>query len=98
VGRPGYSVLLFTLQVTALSVGITWLYAHTRGSLWLTMLIHAAINNTGGIVQSASAPARDPWTLSAPPMVWIYAAVLWIPAIWFLVRMPKREGGTGSSA
>lgn len=88
VSRPGYSIVLFTIQLTGISVGVTWLYARTGGSLWLTMLMHAAINNTGGIVRTAAAAADDPLTLAAPPMVWIYAAMIWVPATYFLVRMP----------
>ena len=43
---------VFVLQVTAMSVAFAWLYARTNGSLLLTMLLHAAINNSKDIVPS----------------------------------------------
>ena len=88
VARPGYSILLFTIQVTGISVAVTWLYVRTGGSLWLTMLMHSAVNNLGPIVRTADRAADDPLTLDAPPMVWITALLLWVPATYFLVRMP----------
>jgi len=44
--KYGQSFPVWTLQVVALSVAITWLYAHTNGSLLLTMLMHSAVNQT----------------------------------------------------
>ena len=48
----GQSFFLYTLQVIAISVAMAWLYQRTNGSLLLTMLMHAAINNTKDIVPS----------------------------------------------
>ena len=44
--------------MTALSVAIASLYWRTKGSLPLTLLMHAAIDNTTGIVP-AGAPAAN---------------------------------------
>jgi len=52
----GQSVTLYLLAVTPLSVAIAWLYWGTKGSLLLTMLLHAAINNTAGIVPAGVPP------------------------------------------
>jgi membrane protease YdiL (CAAX protease family) len=84
----GQSFVAYALQVTALSVAIAWLYWRTGGSLLLTMLMHAAINNTKDIVPSLPRPPANPLLPDAPLMSWLGVAVLWIPALVFLARMP----------
>ena len=84
------SFVVYLISVTALSVALAFLYWRTNGSLLMTMLMHAAINNTKDIVPSAEAVATSPFTLSASLMAWLTAALLWICAIYFLFRM--REG------
>lgn len=39
--------LLFTLSIVASSILITWVYNHTRGSVLLAFLFHAALNTVG---------------------------------------------------
>lgn len=53
----GQSFPVWALGVTALSVAITWLYAHTNESLLLVMLMHSAGNQT--LVLSRQ-PSRTP--------------------------------------
>jgi len=89
--KYGQSFPVWTLQVVALSVGITWLYAHTNGSLLLAMLMHSAVDQTVGIVPSANASPGNPFALSASLVMWLTAAFLWLTALYFLVRMPKVE-------
>ena len=89
--KYGQSFPVWTLQVVALSVAITWLYAHTNGSLLLTMLMHSAVNQTVGIVPSANVNPGNPFTLSVSLVMWLTAAFLWITALYFLVTMPKTE-------
>src|SRR5262245_53544396 len=55
-GNVGESFPTYPLAVTAISVAMAWLYWRTGGSLLLTMLMHAAVNNTASIVR---APARS---------------------------------------
>lgn len=86
----GQSFPLYLLYVTALSVSMAWLYAHTKGSLLLVMLMHAAVNNTKDIVPSAVAGAVNPFALSPSLVAWLTVAFLWICAGYFLVRMPKQ--------
>lgn len=95
IPKTGESFSLFLPGVTALSVAMAWLYARTRGSLLLVMLMHAAVNNTTGIVPGAAPGATDgnPFTLDASLVAWLTVALLWIPAAWFLVRMGR--GGAG---
>src|SRR6266700_3569696 len=78
---------MFVLGGIALSVAIAWLYANTRGSLLLTMLMHSAVNQTVGIVPSAVANAANPFALSTSLVAWLTDAFLWITAGYFLVRM-----------
>jgi len=87
----GQSFPFYLLQVTALSVAIAWLYGHTGGSLPLVMLMHAAINNTAGIVPSAVPDATQPLALSASLVGWLTLALLWMGAGYFLLRMPKTD-------
>lgn len=90
----GQSFPVWALSVTALSVAITWLYAHTEGSLLLVMLMHSAVNQTLGIVPSAVANAVNPFVLSHSLVAWITAALLWTAAIYFLIRMPLTAAQT----
>lgn len=85
----GQSFTVYLLAVTPLSVAMAWLYWRTKGSLLLTMLMHAAINNTTGIVPAGTQPAANPWALSTSPVGWLTVALLWIAAGYFLLRMPN---------
>jgi uncharacterized protein len=87
----GQSFPLYVMQVTALSVVVAWLYATTNGSLFLTMLLHAAVNNTKDIVPSLEPGATNPFALSQSLVAWITVALLWACAIAFLLRMPTLE-------
>ena len=90
IETTGQSFPLYALGVTALSVAIAWLYANTNGSLFLTMLMHSAINNIKDIVPSGARPPANPFSLTASPMGWITAGLLWICAGYFLIWMRSR--------
>jgi len=83
----GQSFPLYLLQVTALSVAFGWLWWRTGGSLLLTMLLHAAVNNTKDIVPSAVAGADAPLEMSTSVVAWLTVLLLWICAGYFLVRL-----------
>lgn len=83
----GQSFPLYLLQVTALSIAIGWLYWRTGGSLLLTMLMHAAVNNTKDIVPSAVEGATHPYAWSTSLSAWLTLALLWLFAIYFLYDM-----------
>jgi uncharacterized protein len=85
----GQSFPIWAAEVTALSVAIAWLYAHSNGSLLLTMLMHAAINNTKDIVPAGLANAKNAFSFHASFVTYLTAVSLWIGAIYFLIRMPK---------
>lgn len=82
--KTGQSFPVWGLSVVAISVAITWLYANTGGSLLLTMLMHAAVNNMGSLVSSATPGATDVWTLTGSPAIMLTLLLLWVPAAWFL--------------
>lgn len=86
----GQSFLVYTLQVTALSVAIAWLYEHTSGSL-LTMLMHSAVNQSKDIVPSAVPGATNPFVANSSFVAWLTVTLLWACAGYFLIRMPKEE-------
>lgn len=90
----GQSFLLYVLQVTALSVAMAWLYARTNGSLLLTMILHAAVNNSKDIVPSATPGATNTFGFHASLVAWLTVTVLWICAAYFLVQMPKIKWNT----
>ena len=83
----GQSFPLFFLQVTAMSVALAWLYLRTNGSLLMTMLMHAAANNTKDVVPSQVIGATNAFALSTSLVAWLSVALLWICAAYFLVRM-----------
>jgi len=85
----GQSIPVYLIQVIALSVAMAWLFGHTRGSLLLAVLMHSAINQTKDIVPSVVEGATNPWALSPSLVAWLSVALLWITALYFLVRMPS---------
>ena len=87
----GQPFLVFLLAVTAVSVAMTWLYQNTAGSLLAVMLMHAAINNTTGIVPSAESSPPGAFSFHASWTAWLTVVVLWIGATYFLFRMQSRQ-------
>ena len=85
--KTGQSFPLYLLGVIAMSVAMAWLYWRTNGSLLLTMLMHAAINNTMDIVPSAVSGATNTFSLSSSLVAWVSVAIMWICAAYFLVQM-----------
>lgn len=84
----GQSFEVYFVSVTALSVAMAWLHAHTKGSLLLVMIMHAAVNNTKDIVPSAVTDGTG--VLAGASLVaWLTAALLWGGAAYFLMRMPR---------
>lgn len=90
-GTTAQSFPIYLLQVTALSVALAWVYHNTGGSLLLTMLLHAAINNTKDIVPSAAATPPGAWSLNGTLVSRLTVGLLWVGAAYFLVRMARRQ-------
>jgi len=85
--KSGQSFPVYFLSVTALSVVMAWLYWRTNGSLLLTMLMHAAVNNTKDIVPSVVSGATNIFSLGASRTAWVTVGLLWICAAYFLFQM-----------
>jgi membrane protease YdiL (CAAX protease family) len=91
-GSYGQSFFLFVVLVTALTVAMGWLYGNTGGSLLPVMVMHSAVNNSGGIVPIAAPDGTSTFGLSASSTTligWLTVSLLWICAAWFLARMPR---------
>ena len=93
----GQSFPLYAIGVVAISAAIAMLYARTSGGLLLPTLFHAAVNNTTGIVPTASPGAHAVFSLRAPLIAWLTAAVLWActaPILMWMVRTEPQRTGT----
>jgi membrane protease YdiL (CAAX protease family) len=93
----GQSFPAYLLQVVAMSVAMAWLYGRTNGSLTLTMLMHAAINNTKDIVPSVARAPANPLRPEASLTSWLGLAVLWAIALALLVRMRRAASPDGGA-
>lgn len=91
-GTDGQSFPVYLLQVTALSVAMSWLYWRTDGSLLLVMLMHASVNNTTGIVPAAVPGATDPLSFHGSAVAWLTVGVSWVIAATLLPRMRRAHG------
>jgi len=79
-GSPsaGQSFPLYASHVTALSVAMAWLYWRTGRSLLLVMVMHAAVNNTTGVVASAVPGASHVWTFNGSLVAWSTVGLSWL--------------------
>lgn len=90
-GSTGQSFAVYLLQVMALSVAIAFLYWKTEGSLLLVMLLHAAVNNTTGIVPAAVGGDVTPIALGGSLVAWATVALSWVVAVPLLLRMRRAD-------
>ncbi len=86
-GSTGQSFPVYASHVTALSVAMAWLYWRTGRSLLLVMVMHAAVNNTTGVVASAVPGATSVWTFSGSLVAWGTVGLSWLVAIGMLWDM-----------
>jgi len=92
-GSDGQSFPIYLLQVTTLSVAMSWLYWKAQGSLLIVMLMHASVNNTTGIVPAAVPNAADPMSLQGSVVAWATVGVSAVIAALLLHRMRGAEIG-----
>jgi uncharacterized protein len=85
------SFIVYATQVTAISVAMAWLWERTGRSLLLTMLMHAAVNNTQDIIPSAVPGGTKTFGFSASGLSWLAGVLLWIFAAYFLVQMRGKQ-------
>jgi membrane protease YdiL (CAAX protease family) len=87
----GQSFAVFLCGTTTLSVAIAWLFGRTNGSLWMTMLMHSAVNQTTGIVPSTEPGAVNVFALSHSLVAWFTVALMAASAAYFLMRMFRQN-------
>jgi membrane protease YdiL (CAAX protease family) len=92
-GSAGQSFPIYLPHVTVLSVAMSWLYWKTEGSLLLAVLMHAAVNNTIGIVPAAVPHTVDPMSFEGSPVAWLTLGISWLVAALLLSRMRGAEIG-----
>jgi uncharacterized protein len=85
---------VYLLQVTGLSVIMTWLFWKVNGNVLPVMVFHAAINNTKDIVPSLSKASESPFTLNASAIAWISLALIWIVALCAIYAMARKPTAT----
>lgn len=90
-GSTGQSFLVYLLHVMALSVVLAFLYWKTDGSLLLVMLLHAAVNNTTGIVPAAVGGTITPIAFGGSLVAWATVALSWAVAAPLLVSMRRAD-------
>ena len=83
--KTGQSFPVYGASVVALSVAMAFLYWRTRGSLFLTMVMHAAVNNINLIHSTGS--MASPFSIRAPFVAWATAVVMWVIAAGLLMAM-----------
>lgn len=87
-------ISLFLLQTTGFSILYTWMANHTRGSLLLAHLFHAASNTTIGVL-----PVLPMDTGGSLRPLWLVVGILWGTALIVVARYgPKylRRSENGS--
>lgn len=86
----GFSLPVYFIQVTALSVVFAWLYVYTNRSLLLVTLLHSTIDATLFVLPR---PPRIQTIWDLPPDVttWLYLGILWVTAAYCLQRMWKAD-------
>jgi membrane protease YdiL (CAAX protease family) len=84
--KTGQPFPAYVAGVTAVSVAMAWLYWRTRGSLLLTMLMHAAVNNLRPMATSP-VPAGTVFALRGPFMMWSVIGCMWVAAAGLLFTM-----------
>ncbi len=90
-GSTGQSFPAYLLQVMPMSVVFAFLYWKTGGSLLLVMVMHAAVNNTTGIVPAAIGGSITPIAFGGSLVAWATVALSWAVAAPLLVLMRKAD-------
>lgn len=78
---------IWSFEVIGISVAMAWLYGKTGGSVLLTMLMHAAVNNIKDIVPSAAEPGGT-FSWHGSLTMDLTAGLMAVMAVALLVRMP----------
>ena len=79
---------IWSVEVVALSVAMAWLYGRTHGSVLLTMIMHAAVNNIKDIVPSALSEPPGTFSLHGSPTMFLTVGLMSVVAVCLFVGMP----------
>jgi uncharacterized protein len=90
-GSTGQSFVAYLLQVIAMSVAFAFVFWKTDESLLLVMLMHAAVNNTTGIVPAAVGGATTPIAFGGSLVAWATVALSWVVAAPLLVQLRRAD-------
>jgi uncharacterized protein len=85
----GQSFAVWALGVTGLSVAMAWLYARTRGSLLLVMLMHSAVNNGPHFAVASTRQVKGVFLLHALPAAWLSGLLLACVGVVLLLQMKQ---------
>ena len=94
--KSGQPFAPYLLSVIALSVAMAWLYSRTGGSLLLTMLLHASVNNMN-LVPTPVSTTTSVFALQAPFVAWGTVTLLWIGAGVILFTMRRARAISAST-
>jgi membrane protease YdiL (CAAX protease family) len=87
----------FVLDVVAVTIVMTWVYNHTRGSVLLAALFHAAFNASGAYFNTLTSDARLFWLTVGVACV-VALALLWIAGPARLGRPATAVGPAATGA
>lgn len=90
-GSHGQSFLVYVLFVVSLSVVLAWVYWKTKRSLFLVMVMHASVNNTGGVVPGALPYPMPMMSLHASLVTWATVGLSLAFAIVLLFRLQHQQ-------
>ena len=83
-------IWLFLVDITAKSVLFTWVFLHTRGSVLLAVLLHAA-TNLSAVSPTLTSTDDLTFLLLAAGAKWVLVVVVIVVAGPSLVRGPRPE-------
>jgi membrane protease YdiL (CAAX protease family) len=92
--QAGRSFASFTLSTLALSILYTWMYNHTRGSVLLAYMLHAAANTWTLVFSIEPANALQGWIMTGI-IVALAVVVVWLEGAENLNRNSSRIKAAG---
>lgn len=73
-------IIGFFLRIVAASIIVTWVFNNTRGSVFISMLLHGAINTWSGVFYGI-----DTAHVAPGQVYWISIAVIWLAAALIII-------------
>ena len=95
--KSGQPFPAYLAGIAALSIAMAWLYWRTQGSLLLTMVMHAAVNNVRPVATPMIEAGR-PFGLHAAFVTWATVGIMWVFGAGLLIAMRGARGEFAPSA